>query len=126
MLPCVTCVTLCYGVNQNDTNRIAYAYDSLARLDTRTLNTTTPFVTQYSYHQGVTTGTTTTLVKTVKNGNDVYEYAYDKVGNITSIKLNGTVYERYGYDSLNQLRVVMRGSDVYGYDYDINGNITSE
>jgi len=116
---------LIYGVKQNGIQRISYAYDLLARLNTRTLNTTTPFVTQYNYHQGATAGTTTTLVKTVQNGSDTYEYAYDAVGNITQIKKNGTVYESYTYDSLNQLKTVIRGSDVYEYTYDNGGNIQS-
>ena len=116
---------LLYGVKQNGTQRISYAYDSLARLNTRTLNTTAPFVTQYSYHQGATSGTTTTFVKTVQNGNDTYEYAYDAVGNITQIKKNGSVYESYTYDSLNQLKTVTRGSDTHTYNYDNGGNILS-
>ena len=116
---------LIYGVKQNDVQRISYAYDELSRLSTRTLNTTTPFVTQYSYHQGATAGSTTALVKTVQNGNDVYEYAYDAVGNITQIKKNGTVYESYTYDETYQLTTVTRGSDVYVYDYVSAGNIQS-
>ena len=116
---------LIYGVKQDNVQRISYAYDELARLDTRTLNTTTPFVTQYGYHEGATPGTTTTLIKTVQNGNDIYEYAYDSVGNITQIKINNTVYESYTYDGLNQLKTVTRGNDVYQYNYDNGGNIQS-
>ncbi len=116
---------LVYGVKQNGTQRITYDYDKLSRLNTRTVNTTTPFVTQYGYYDGATTGTTTTLVKTVQNGKDVYEYVYDSVGNITQIKLNGTVCESYTYDSLNQLTSVTRGNDTYTYTYDNGGNIQS-
>lgn len=117
---------LIYGVKQNDVQRISYAYDELSRLSTRTLNTTTPFVTQYSYHQGATAGSTTTLIKTVQNGNDVYEYAYDAVGNITQIKKNGTVYESYTYDDLGQLTLISRGGiDFYDHYYDDNGNLLS-
>ena len=116
---------LIYGVKQNGTKRITYNYDSLARLNTRTLNTTIPFVTQYTYYDGAESGATTTLVKTIQNGNDVYEYAYDAVGNITCIKLNGAVYESYTYDNLNQLKTVTRGSDTYSYTYDSGGNILS-
>ena len=62
---------LIYGVKQNGTQRIGYSYDSLARLKNRTLNTTSPFVTEYGYLQGSNAGTTTTMLKTVKNGNDI-------------------------------------------------------
>ena len=68
---------------------------------------------------------TTTLVKTVQNGNDTYEYSYDAVGNITQIKKNGSVYESYTYDGLNQLKTVTRGTDVYEYTYDSGANIQS-
>ena len=117
---------LIYGVKQNDVQRISYAYDELSRLSTRTLNTTTPFVTRYGYLQGATAGSTTALVKTVQNGNDVYEYAYDAVGNITQIKKNGTVYESYTYDDLGQLTLISRGGvDFYDHYYDDNGNLLS-
>ncbi len=43
---------LIYGVKQDNVQRISYAYDELARLDTRTLNTTTPFVTQQKTGDG--------------------------------------------------------------------------
>jgi len=82
-------------------------------------------VTWYGYHTGATTGSVTTLIKTVKNGSDSFEYTYDSVSNITQIKKNGTVYESYTYDSLNQLKTVIRGSDVYEYTYDNGGNIQS-
>ena len=61
----------------------------------------------------------------MQNGNDIYEYAYDSVGNITQIKINNTVYESYTYDALNQLKTVTRGNDVYVYDYSNGGNIQS-
>ena len=106
-----------YGVKQNGQNSILYSYDELARLNTRTLNTTAPFVTSYGYLQGAKDGTATTLVKTVTNGNDTFEYTYDSLGNITSIAKNGTVYESYTYDNLNQLKTVTRGNAVYEYAY---------
>ena len=114
-----------YGVKQNGQNSILYSYDELARLNTRTLNTTAPFVTSYGYLQGAKDGTATTLVKTVTNGNDTFEYTYDSLGNITSIAKNGTVYESYTYDKLNQLKTVTRGNAVYEYAYDNGGNIQS-
>lgn len=116
---------LIYGVKLNGTEKIGYSYDDLVRLKTRTLKTTTPFVTEYGYLEGAKAGTTTTLIKTVKNGNDTLEYAYDVLGNITSISKNGTVVESYTYDSLSQLKTVTRGSDIWEYTYDNGGNILS-
>ena len=95
------------------------------RLNKRTLNTTVPYVTSYGYLEGASQGTATTTVKTVKNGNDVWSYTYDAVGNITSISKNGTVLESYEYDALSQLVKVTKGSDVYTYTYGLGGNIQS-
>ena len=113
------------SVKYNDTKMLSYGYDSLNRLLTRTIATTTPFVTEYGYLEGATANTTTTLVKTVKNGNDTLEYTYDVLGNITSVSKNGSVIESYTYDNLNQLKTVTCGTDTYEYTYDNGGNILS-
>ena len=124
------------SVKHNGTKKLSYGYDSLNRLITRTLATGTAFTTEYTYIAGRTKGSetddsalTTTLVKTVKNGEDTLEYAYDKLGNITSISKNGTIIESYTYDNLNQLKTVTveKGEvdDVYTYTYDNGGNILS-
>ena len=116
---------LIYGVKTNGIEELKYTYDELCRLKTRTLETTTPYVTQYSYLEGAGIHTTTTLVKTVKNGNDTLEYAYDELGNITSVKKNNVVIESYTYDSLNQLTGATYGGNTYVYTYDNGGNILS-
>ncbi len=113
------------GVKQNGTRILSYGYDALNRMDTRTISTTTPFVTEYEYLAGVTSGSTTIFVDTVKNGNDTLTYTYDNMGNITSVSKNGTLIESYTYDYLNQLKTVTRGSDTYEYIYDNGGNILS-
>ena len=82
------------------------------------------FVTEYGYLEGATDNTTTTLVKTVKNGNDTLEYTYDELGNITSVSKNGTVVEQYSYDALSQLVSATYGGNTYTYSYDNGGNIT--
>ena len=115
---------LIYGITLNNIRKLSYQYDNLTRLTTRTLNTTTPYVTEYGYLEGATAKTTTTMIKTVKNGNDTLEYAYDEVGNIISVKKNGTIIEQYTYDSLNQLASATYGGDTYTYTYDNGGNIT--
>jgi len=115
---------LIYGVTLNGTQQLSYQYDELTRLSVRTLNTTTPFVTEYGYLEGASTNTTTTLIKTVKNGNDTLEYTYDELGNITSVSKNGTVVEQYSYDALSQLVSATYGGNTYTYSYDNGGNIT--
>ena len=115
---------LIYGVKLNGTQQIGYEYDELARLKQRILDTTTPFATEYTYHEGAGANTTTTLIKTVKNGNNTLEYAYDEVGNIISVKKNGTIIEAYSYDALNQLVSATYGGNTYTYAYDNGGNMT--
>jgi len=113
------------SVKHNNTTKLSYAYDSLNRLKTRTISTSTPFVTEYGFLNGNGTMRTTTLVKTVKNGNDTLQYAYDKLGNITSITKNNNLVESYTYDNLNQLKTVTNGTDTWEYTYDNGGNILS-
>ena len=115
---------LIYGVKLNGTQQIGYEYDELARLKQRVLGTSTPFATEYTYHNGASANTTSTLVKTVKNGNNTLEYVYDEVGNITSVKKNGTIIETYSYDALNQLVSATYGGNTYTYAYDNGGNMT--
>ncbi len=115
---------LIYGVNLNGIQQLAYQYDELARIKNRTINTTTPYVTEYGYLEGAAANTTTTLVKTIKNGNDTLEYSYDELGNITAVAKNGTVIETYTYDSLGQLTGATYGGNTYTYSYDNGGNIT--
>ena len=111
------------SVKHNGTKVLSYSYDELGRLKSQTLNTTTPFVTQYGYLQGATANNTTTLVNSIINGDTTLSYTYDTVGNITSVSENGTLIESYTYDNLNQLVSVTRGEDVYTYSYDNGGNI---
>ena len=115
---------LIYGVKLNGTQQLGYEYDELARLQQRLLYTTTPFITEYTYLEGASANTTTTLVKTVKNGNDTLEYTYDEIGNITSVSKNGTIIEQYAYDALSQLISATYGGNTYTYSYDNGGNLT--
>ena len=116
-------IGLIYGIRQDGIQRLGYTYDGLSRLTTRTLYTTTPFVTEYGYLEGAAANRTTSLVKTVKNGMDTLEYTYDKLGNITGITKNGTLQESYTYDGLSQLKTVARGEDTWEYTYDNGGNL---
>ena len=114
-----------YGIKQNGQNSLSYSYDNLTRLNIRTIDGADSYKTEYSYLDGGSANTTTTMVKTVKNGDDILEYSYDDVGNITEVKKNGTVTESYSYDSLNQLVGATYGGHTYTYIYDNGGNILS-
>ncbi len=116
---------LIYGVKENGTQTLSYTYDELVRLKERTLDATAnDFTTEYGY-LNLENGDTTTVIETVKNGNDTLLYVYDRLGNITSVSKNGSVVESYTYDSLNQLHTVTRGADTWEYTYDNGGNILS-
>ncbi|MEQ2441833.1 hypothetical protein WMO26_13430, partial [Solibaculum sp. CLA-JM-H44] len=117
---------LIYGVKVNDNQVLSYEYDDLSRLSTRTLNTSTPFVTRYEYLEGSAPNSTTTLVKSVQNGDKTLYYSYDELGNITEIRDNlfPDLYPlvRYEYDELGQLVKAYeydRGMWAYGYTYDV-------
>ena len=114
-----------YGIKQNGQNSLSYSYDNLTRLNIRTIDGADSYKTEYSYLDGGSANTTTTMVKTVKNGDDILEYSYDDVGNIIEVKKNGTVTESYSYDSLNQLVGATYGGHTYTYTYDNGGNILS-
>ena len=121
-----------YGVKIDGSQILSYGYDDLSRLSTRTLNTTAPFVTRYEYLDGALPNSTTTLVKSVQNGNDTLYYFYDEVGNITEIRDN--LYfqmdplSRYEYDEQGQMVTNLDYAITWGerYTYDAGGNITSK
>ncbi len=115
------------GVKQNNNTILPSGYDGLNRHTSRTIATTTPFVTNYTYTAGKTADKTTTLLATLKNGNDTLSYTYDEMGNIETVSKNNVTLETYDYDYLNQLTsvTVEKGEvdDVYTYEYDNGGNI---
>ncbi|MBI4858565.1 MAG: RICIN domain-containing protein [Acetobacterium woodii] len=111
-------------VKINGTKRIEYTYDNLARGYSRKLNTTTPFTTTYQIKKGATTGTTTPLVESIKNGTGTLSYTYEVFGNILTIKENGTLKITYVYDLRNQLTKETNqylGKEIR-YTYDAGGN----
>ena len=113
------------GVTLNGSQILSYDWDDLLRLTSRTLHLTTPFTTQYTYLKGSDPGQETSLVESLRNGDDILTYAYDQFGNIISVSENGTVVESYEYDSLNQLIKWTCGANVTEYTYDAGGNLTS-
>ncbi|MEI7667686.1 MAG: hypothetical protein WCI62_01670, partial [Erysipelotrichaceae bacterium] len=74
---------LIYNVKLNGTTQLSYEFDQLARLSTRTLGTTTPFTTNYTYLDGAGPNSTTTLLASMQNGsNEAFNYTYDANGNM--------------------------------------------
>jgi len=119
---------LIYNVKLNGVNQLSYAFDQLARLSTRTIATSTPFTTTYTYLDGSAANTTTTLLASMTNGtNAAFNYTYDSSGNILTISEGATLKASYTYDKMNQL---ISENNVYSeksidYVYDVGGNIVS-
>ena len=102
-----------------------YTYDSLLRLKEKSLPGNKTL--SYTYHDGVAGSTTTLLKKLSGAGLLDVEYAYDALGNITSIKENGVVQVSYEYDAYNQLvKETYQNGDVIEYSYDNGGNLLSK
>ena len=80
-----------YSVRIGGTQYLSYAYDELSRLQSRTLNAGAGFVTTYTYHDGSDPSRTTSQVKTLQNGSDTLEYAYDAAGNISNGYLRSSI-----------------------------------
>lgn len=109
--------------------KITDTYDIIGRITKRRIGLSANYDTDITYIAGAN-GSKTALVGTYKNGNDdVYTYAYDANGNITSIT-KGNMSFTYVYDAANQL---IRENLYYGsgnssnktvtYEYDEWGNI---
>ena len=124
---------------------IDYSYDSLNRLNKKTLSTTTPLVSKYTYKYSGWNAENQTLYRTTQistehSGKIAYFYEYDIAGNITRVARAGsdgagerntdwvTNYRTYTYDDLNQLTKEVNGTTgkTYTYTYDNVGNITSK
>ena len=93
----------------------------------------TVFFSNYEYANGKTDNSTTNLVSklTQKYGNNEivnYEYTYDANGNITEIKQNGVLFNKYTYDNLNQLKEEYDYINRFyiNYSYDNSGNILNK
>lgn len=111
-------------------NKVAYAYDALGRMSTRTVTVGgVASASTYSYVAGGHgASSTSALVGAISQGN--YEncsYTYDDVGNIIAAT-RGDQTTTYAYDNLGQL---IRANDPFEnatwlYYYDRGGNMTSK
>ena len=79
-------------------------------------NKTNNRITQLQYTRGEGAGPTDYLG---------YSYEYDKIGNISSVSIDGVLKVKYYYDSQNQLYVEenFEQDRTYRYTYDTYGNI---
>ena len=78
---------------------IIYNYDGLGRIVNKSLGGS--YFTEYEY---VSIGKRTSLVtNSIKNGNNKYNYKYDKLYNITHIYYNNQLIKTYQYNDFNEL-----------------------
>ncbi len=107
-----------------DEGTVNYSYDYLGRLENKNISGLCNVEYKY-YSLGKKTSL---LVKSMKIEEDLYEYAYDDLYNITDIYLNGELINHYEYDSLNEL--IQNDNYVqnitYAFTYDKEGNILSK
>lgn len=105
--------------------------DRLSRLSANKITSgSNTYTTNYTYTDvSDVTNKTTTLLKTIKNGNnDEITYTYDALGNIETIKKGTTLTNKYYYDELSQL--IREDSVVQNktitYEYDTGGNLLNK
>ena len=91
------------------------------------------FDTDYEYANGKAENSTTNLVSKYSQsyGSDSvlsYDYSYDANGNITEIKQNGKLTNKYVYDSLNELKEEYDYVNEFyiNYSYDGAGNLQNK
>ena len=102
-------------------NSFTYSYDEFDRL-TRKLGNVHSI--QYTYVSG-TQRVATYTISQATSVQTVYEYTYDQLGFITSIKKNGVTVSNYEYDALGRLirEDDCASSTSWVYTYDNAGNI---
>ena len=91
------------------------------------------FNTDYEYANGKAENSTTNLISKYSQsyGSDSvlsYDYSYDNNGNITEIKQNGKLINKYTYDSLNELKEEYDYVNKFyiNYSYDGAGNLQNK
>ena len=91
------------------------------------------FDTDYEYANGKAENSTTNLVSKYSQsyGSDSvlsYDYSYDANGNITEIKQNGKLINKYTYDSLNEVKEEYDYVNEFyiNYSYDGAGNLQNK
>ena len=117
-------------VTNNLASEVSYSYDNLSRVNNTTYKNTldnSTYSTNYTY-EDIDSDKTTTSINKIETGNNTYEYTYDTLGNITEVKTNDVLTNKYYYDDINQL---IKEDDLVNnktteYIYDNGGNILSK
>ena len=111
-----------YAVTYNGGTEVEYAYDSLGRVEYRTL-ANADVQAQYHYESRSGSVYTSTRVQSVYENGVNTLYAYDEMGNIVRVEDSLGNADTYTYDSLNQLVAANAAGKAYAYTYDAGGNI---
>ena len=96
-------------------------YDELQRVVEKQINHH-----NIKYYYKTNGNRTSTLVDKVEIDNDMYQYKYDKLYNITKIYKNNILLNQYYYDIYNQLIKEENLENIIEYNYDLYGNILNK
>lgn len=105
-------------------------YDRLARGTSKNIiNEKGTYTTQYEYKNTETPNKTTTILESIKNGNnEAIHYTYNNMGYIETIKNGNELLAKYQYDGLGQLTREdnKEQEKTIIYEYDTGGNILNK
>lgn len=115
------------NIKLDDNNLIITNYDRLSRMESKQIKSGDhTYQINYTYRETETPNRTTTMIQSLKNGNNPeLVYSYDSLGNIEKISKGEEEVQKYYYDELNQL--VRENNKELGktitYTYDLGGNL---
>ena len=119
---------LSYGLTVDGVTQQTLEYDALSRRTKEIVTLSGGSKRENRYIFGTINHLTDTdsLLESMSNGTDSWNYTYDNAGNITAITSGGKRIS-YQYDELNQLIRENNGvlNETILYTYDAGGNITS-
>ena len=119
---------LSYGLTVDGVTRQTLEYDALSRRTKEIVTLSGGSKRENRYIFGTINHLTDTdsLLESMSNGTDSWNYTYDNAGNITAITSGGKRIS-YQYDELNQLIRENNGvlNETILYTYDAGGNMTS-
>lgn len=105
-----------------DNSEINYEYDELDRV----INKNIDEIASVSYDYKSTGKRTTNIIKRYTLNNNISEFEYDNIGNITDVYLNNSLIKHYEYDVYGEL-ILEYNYDLNNYTeyiYDSAGNLT--
>ena len=102
----------------------SYSYDSLRRLQVKTVAWTNGPTASLNYLYD-NTGSLTNLWSSTSNGVNLV-YSYDLLGRLTNVLANGNAAADYGFDLVGNLQSIRYGNGVSNlYQYDSRNRLTS-